>query len=637
MLRSLIQSDETPPSTSDERILVRAAAGYPMVLELLVQDWKASGDKSLALSLDAMTADFRVGGPAQTAYHQIMDRITRRLDSVTHNVLNLASVLGHRLNDLGMYAIVDLSAAQTMTGMAELVNRRVLRDGAQGLEFVNELARAAAYGSVTPSLRRVLHANIADSFIQQHHGGRTELALEIAWHCLRAGRTAEATPFLLHGAREAIVSGAPAAAERALATALPHLPEPSRTEALVLLAEALQEQSRWEESLRLLDRIDLCRQSRSADQAFVLITKARRRLGYISCGELPELPARLLAFVKSPADKTSRIRAAAEAASIIEALRCSTLVPSMLEGLEVLEEAGLDLDDRAHLLLAKALLFYRVNAFDLSLRFIHEAIELLETHNTPNSVLAMLQNGLGAILTKQGSYAESISAYKRGYQTALRVGNDRIYLQASANLALSLMRLGDYENAIAWGERALEQTSALLNLGFGFQASEGAVLSYAMLGRTTKADELIRRVREELEPHGWLGISQAWALYSADGYLLMRMMHQAEAEGRRATEGINADLHVDFCAGPYARWVARGATSPVDLADAYSKIDSLTSSIENYDAIDQADILNARCWLDSRTGHLSDQQLQAMLARLERLPGAVGDQLRRMGMLDFCD
>jgi DNA-binding SARP family transcriptional activator/type II secretory pathway predicted ATPase ExeA len=635
MLRSLIDSDERQPSLGEQCALLRASAGYPMALELLVQDWKVSSHQSLALSVDAMTSDLAAGGPAQSAYRQILDRITRSLDSTTHNVLNLASILGHRLNDLGMYAIVDLSAGQTMRSMADLVNRRVLRDGAQGLEFVNELVRGAAYAGVSPTLRRVLHANIADRFIQQHNGGRTDLGLEIAWHCMRAGRSAQATPFLLHGAREAIVSGAPYGAERALATALPHLLEPSRTEALVLLAEALQEQSKWEESLHSLDQIDLTLQSRSADHAVVLKTKARRRLGYISSGELSELPARLLTFIRSPADRASRIRAAVEVASLIETLRSSTLVPSILEALAFLDEAGLEVEDFAHLLLAKAMLFYSINSFSSSLEYIHEAIEILEARNTPNSVLAMLQNGLGAILTKQGAYEQSISAYKNCYETASRVGNDRIYVQASANLALSLMRIGDYENAIVWGERALADNPALLNLGFGFQGSQGAALSYAMLGSTARAEEIIRRAREKLAQHGSSGVSQAWALYSADAYAMMSMSHEAEVEGHRATTGANATLHMDFCAGPYARWVARSARSKIEQVCAYRKLDSLLSALDKYDAIDQADIINARCWLDSRAGQPLDQQVEAMLGHLARLPKAISDQLRRMGMLEF--
>ena len=59
MLSTLVQADGPSPGIAEQRALLRAAAGYPMILELLVQDWKVSGEHSLALALDAMTADFQ--------------------------------------------------------------------------------------------------------------------------------------------------------------------------------------------------------------------------------------------------------------------------------------------------------------------------------------------------------------------------------------------------------------------------------------------------------------------------------------------------------------------------------------------------------------------------------------------------
>ncbi len=174
MLSTLIQADEPSPGIAEQRALLRAAAGYPMILELLVQDWRVSGEHSLALALDAMTADFQ-SGLASAPYRQILDRITRSLDSTTHNVLNLASILGHRLNDLGLYALMDLSSAQTMSAMSELVRRRVLRDGVQGLEFVNEFVRASTYAGVPSSLRRILHGRVADFLLRQKDDGNGDL------------------------------------------------------------------------------------------------------------------------------------------------------------------------------------------------------------------------------------------------------------------------------------------------------------------------------------------------------------------------------------------------------------------------------------------------------------------------------
>jgi tetratricopeptide (TPR) repeat protein len=636
MLRSLIQSDEPQPGASDERILIRAAAGYPMVLELLVQDWKTSGDKSLALSLDAMTADLDGGGTAEAAYRKLLDRITRSLDSTAHSVLNLASLLGHRLNDLSLYELIDLGAGQTMSGMAELVNRRVLRDGGRGLEFVNELVRAAAYVGVPPSLRRILHCNIADRFIQQHGSGRADLGLEIAWHCIRAGRSEEATLFLLYGARNAIDCGAPYAAERALATALSHLVEPSRTEALLLLAEALQEQSRWEESLHCLDETSKPQQCSAQGLAFVLRTRARRWMGHLDLAELVELPMQLLKFIESSTDCTSRIKAAEEAASVLNASRSRVLAPRILQAILSLQEEDLKIDDREHLLLAKSMLLYNLKDFASSLRCIDDAMALFQKHNSVNSVLAMLQNGVGAILSRQGKYDDSIRAYQKSYQTANRVGNDRLSTQASANLALSFVRLGRYDEAVDWAQQALAFNLVDAAMGYHLLAAESAVLSYAMRGNSANTEELIQKRREEFARVGSPGISQGWGLYSADGYAMIGEWDKAQEEGKRATTGANSLMHMDSYVGPYARWVARTSHLLGKAENGHTTIHCLIENLAYYDVIDRAEILNAQSWLESRQGNTRPAQMARMISELRSLPLAVGDQLRRMGMLDFC-
>ena len=240
MLYSFVAQLEQVPTPSQQRAMLRAAAGNPMAIELLVQDWQASGDQSIALSVSAMTPDFNGEGPAQQSYRQIFDRITRSLESTTQNVLNLASLLGRRLNDLSLYGLMDISVGQTMSSMTELVERRVLRDGPQGLEFVNELLRDAAYLGVPQTLRRVLHHHIADRYIEEHRTGTEDLGLEIAWHTIRAGRVDEATPYLLQGARECVHKGAVHSAERALSTAIPHLEGQEHDAAVVLLAEVLR-------------------------------------------------------------------------------------------------------------------------------------------------------------------------------------------------------------------------------------------------------------------------------------------------------------------------------------------------------------------------------------------------------------
>ena len=139
-------------------------------------------------------------------------------------MLNLASILGARLNDLPMYQLVDLSVAQTMAGMARLTELRLLRDGGHALDFRNEVIRAHAYFGVPSPLRTALHGRIADVLLASEGRGESVPGLEIAWHCVRAGRPEQSTPYLLSGAQEAMENGAPFETEQALSSAMEWLP-----------------------------------------------------------------------------------------------------------------------------------------------------------------------------------------------------------------------------------------------------------------------------------------------------------------------------------------------------------------------------------------------------------------------------
>ncbi|HET8625179.1 MAG TPA: AAA family ATPase, partial [Gemmatimonadales bacterium] len=186
LLDSLIPTDQHPPGVAARRALLAAAAGYPMVLELLLQDWQANGDHSLALSLGAMTAELESGVTSQAGpYEAVFERIVQSVDATTRAVLNLAAVLGHRLNALPMYGIVELGLGQAMHGLSELARLRVLRDGGQRMEFVNELLRACAYRAVPSPVRRQLHSEVADWLLEGKKGGEQAGGLEVAWHCIR--------------------------------------------------------------------------------------------------------------------------------------------------------------------------------------------------------------------------------------------------------------------------------------------------------------------------------------------------------------------------------------------------------------------------------------------------------------------
>ncbi|MBK7714993.1 MAG: hypothetical protein IPI38_06175 [Gemmatimonadetes bacterium] len=94
-------------------------------------------------------------------------------------------------------------------------------------------------------MRRAVHGRIADRLLAAEGRGEPVPGLMLAWHCYRAGRAAEAEPYLLRGAQETLAKGAPVEAELALGSALPSLSARHRVPAQLALVQALQEQGRW--------------------------------------------------------------------------------------------------------------------------------------------------------------------------------------------------------------------------------------------------------------------------------------------------------------------------------------------------------------------------------------------------------
>ncbi len=242
------------PGPTIRRAILAGAGGNPMVLELLVADWQRRRGDCLALTLGSMTA--RTDQPPAGAFERLVARSLSALDGESRAVAELGALLGKRMNDLSMYTLVDLPVARTMRAMTALTAHRVLRDAGHRLEFANECVRGQCYVSMAEPLRRLLHALVADRLVVQDGGAEPIPGLEIAWHMVRADRLADAIPYLLAGGRESIRRGAPHEADLALSTGLPALTGEARRGAILLLAEALQELGRWDESLTVLDSGD---------------------------------------------------------------------------------------------------------------------------------------------------------------------------------------------------------------------------------------------------------------------------------------------------------------------------------------------------------------------------------------------
>jgi tetratricopeptide (TPR) repeat protein len=634
LLTSILSSDEPQPIPAVRRALVRAAGGFPMVMELLVEDWRTAGDQSLALAIDAMTLEIGIGGETSGVYREVLDRIVRTLDATTHSVLNVAAILGPRLNDVHLYSLADLSVGQTMAGMTELVARRVLRDGGQGLEFVNELVRTSAYVGVPWPLRRLLHGYVADYLLGTVEREDASPGLEIAWHCMRAGRTAEGVPYLLQGARDAIRSGAPYAAERALITALPILLGHERVDATLLLVEVLHEQGRWLESLDLLGGLEHdCIDERRHD-ILAFSARARYWLGTSTLKETVDRLPEILDIIRHSSDTRTRIRAAQTAAYSLSAKRDANSAHELLEVVNTITRGSLDIESTGQLALTTGLLLWRAGDIASSVNEISTGLEELRKRGAANSVMAQLHGGLGVLRAHQGRYEEAIPHQEQAINLAKRLGNDGLVTGLTGNLVLYLSRLGKYEEILT---RAKDLPGWHTSGFTGFselQITFAIAVAYALLNRKGEALDAISKQECRLPSHAPEWVMQAWFLWKADVLAFAEHWTESMSVARSALTDHSFTLQSSAFAGAFARWTALVTELDDDCLQGRHIIQALADSSDAYDAIDALEILCAKAHLDSRTGRASEEDIKKVLVTLKFFPPAVSTQLSCLGILD---
>jgi len=118
-LVELLLADGGDPGPAIRRAVLAGGRGNPMVLELLVGDWRRRGDGCLALSVSAMTP--RAERPPKETFQRLVEGTLAALNGEERSVVELAAILGQRLNDLTMYTMVDLPVARTMRAMTALL------------------------------------------------------------------------------------------------------------------------------------------------------------------------------------------------------------------------------------------------------------------------------------------------------------------------------------------------------------------------------------------------------------------------------------------------------------------------------------------------------------------------------------
>lgn len=633
-LLELLLAEAGDPGPAIRRAVLAGARGNPMVLELLVGDWQRRGDACLALSVSAMT--LRAERPPKEAFQRLVEGTLAALDSEARAVVELAAILGQRLNDLTMYTMVDLPVARTMRAMTALASHRILRDAGSHLEFANEFIRGQCYVGTAAPLRRMLHGLVAERLLLGDGGDEAIPGLEIAWHLVRADRLLEAIPYLLAGGKESIRRGAPHEADLALSTGLPALTGQPRRTAILLLAEAQQELGRWAESLRLLDGAqeefsaseECCRE--------VLRIVARRWLGYLTTTSIPFEADTLIGIAEGDSDIEVRVKALAASVRVLGITRDPQRIERLSVVVSRLCSEQMDDFERLHLTFVRAWLLGNRRELDQSLALLKEAIEIADGLGIASSIKVRLLIGQGNLLSLLGRYSEASEPLERAQAGAARLDNRTLMGECAAQLALVEGRLGEHSAQVDWARKALlafpagEWSASVIGasyeLGLGLASQE-------RFGEAA-ATVLDRRSRIPEDAPAWM--RQGCLLCDADVLALAGHDRRARSLAKKATSGELAQLKDKAYAGQFARWLALLQTDKISV-DAVETLHRMVREIESFDPKDQAEILAAWSLVQDRDNCSGANGWAEVRERLRELPGSVEVLIRRLGTMPRSD
>ncbi len=621
------------PNPTVRRAMLHAARGYPLVLALLAQEWTEGATLTDILMLEGMTPELRPSTPT-TLYSSLLDRAVQRLEPACRPVLDLAAVLGAKLNNLQFYSMLGLSSAQTVGALEVLVDHGILREGGSGLEFINDLVRTHIYLRLPSPIRRQMHALVADELLRRGDPQLAGTGLELAWHLIRCGRLVEGTARILSGAREAIDHGAAWEAERALRTGADMLTGEQSVAARLLLAEALFEQGRETETREIAATAEATDLEWAHDVAEAIATSALGRRPDQPVEEALDAFRSLLRLMRCAACARARAIAARGAAMFLLKLGGQQLADELLCATHDVPFGELTAIDIADVRYARATALYQLRRLEASEHEAEQAIAELEGAKLMNATLLGLYCGRGAICCARGEYSDAISLLEVAHDIARQIGNQSIARACLSNLSLCCFRLGDTRGQVRWGELALRRYPEIADTFSETTYTYHLAIGYALSGETHKAFDALAAgdsAAGRLAP-SWA--RQSWLLSRAD---VLTVLGRRQDAARAAREAIGAEFNgllSDSRAGSYARWKARLARNPADAQVARAEVLEFLDRGDRYDALDRAEILAAATLLGQLTNNDVSREAQCLRQALSQLPTAVSGLLRSLGFLD---
>ena len=146
-------------------------------------------------------------------------------------------------------------------------------------------------------------------------------------------------------------------------------------------------------------------------------------------------------------------------------------------------------------------------------------------------------------------------------------------------------------------------------------------------GRQNEKRDLDLEGRLGIDRPGW--IMQPWLLWKADALQVAGLRQEASRSAMEAILSYDFRLEASSFAGAFARWVALTHARVHANCRAEAALRELENHLEEFDALDQAEILcaNAHFRMPSTSGYEA-----RITAKLRHLPASVATQLYRLGM-----
>jgi len=590
-----------------ERIL-RASGGNPLAIELLTREWASHGPGSLLHDLEALDTRPVPSMGIPRAIGAVFDRQSRRLDSTTRATLDLAAVLGRRLNDLPLYAAVELSPGVAAEALSRLKDEGLLREVHGDLEFRNELMRAEAYYAVVSTARLHLHKRVGDILATRPLDDDAGLTLEIAWHYLRGDCGVRAVPFAQDSAEAFLAVGAPHEAEEVLkALAQVDQSQTIRKRTHLLLSKALVDQSKAEAALPIIDRLTNGGGLTPHEEAEVAMLRASAEfaLNREPGGKYCETAKGALAAAKRTGDAQLISQALFECARAGTEEGLRDLVQAAESGIDELA-TNVDLRRMPMATLTKAFCRFFFLDYEEALSHLGTAAEL-HAGRANAAQLAIRFSAIGIANYFLGRLANAYDAFASALAFARKVGDDYRVSQVASNLCTLQMNRGYYEDSIKYGQ---------LSIAAGEACSSGALLTcytnlmdpYLLVGQEDAAAHCLESAREWLVPERRWKLRCAFFTEVATFALVQRNLGQAlDLIGQLENIARGREDAVPM-PGPYWKLKifreAHIGNAPEALRLAKEKTDFFMKA----SPLHYLDVVAVRAWLETRTdGHVSPE------------------------------